>query len=158
MGQWRQANTGLQRYQRVATSVPVRVSTVDAETDPITGKTFFRSAEETTANLSRGGAYLRSWEPLAVGRRVIVSFDLASNDSLQLVGRVVWTRRKLRPEHTEGAEAPGYAIEFVGGSSRERSRLDRFVNSLEIESKTRSTVGSTDTSDSSATPAAAPRP
>ncbi len=71
MGQWRQAERGPQRFPRVATAVPVRVSTVDPETDPNDGKLFFRSSEETTANLSRGGAFVRSWEPLAAGRRVV---------------------------------------------------------------------------------------
>ncbi len=52
MGQWREAATGLQQFQRVATTAPVRVSTVDSEVDPTTGRPFFRTAEETTANLS----------------------------------------------------------------------------------------------------------
>ena len=130
MGQWRQANTGFQRYPRIATSVPIRVSTVDSEIDPTTGKRFFRSAEETTANLSRGGAYLRSWEPLEAGRRVIVAIDLPSGEELQLTGRVVWTRRELRPEPAKDSEAPGYGVEFFGASSRELADLGRLIHSL----------------------------
>jgi len=131
MGQWRRAQSGLQRFQRVATVVPVRVSTVEPETDPDTGKTFFRSAEETTANLSRGGAYLRSWEPLAAGRRVIITIALPKAEELQLVGRVAWTRRALHPNGADEIEAPGYGVEFVGGSSRELAALDRYLTNLE---------------------------
>ena len=135
MGHWRQANTGLQRHPRIAMSVPVRISTVDPEIDPNTGKLFFRSVEETTANLSHGGAYLRSWEPLEAGRRVVVALDLSSGEELQLTGRVVWTRRELRPERTKDVEAPGYGVEFLGSSRRELASLDRLIDSLESTSR-----------------------
>jgi len=131
MGQWRQAHSGLQRFPRVPTAVAVRVTTVEPETDPDTGKAFFRSAEETTANLSHGGAYLRSWEPLAPGRRVVITIALPRSEELQLVGRVAWTRRALLPNGASEIEAPGYGIEFIGGSSTELAALDHYLTSLE---------------------------
>lgn len=85
MGEWRTAKTSEQLYPRVSASVEVRVSTIDPEIDPNTGKYFFRSAEETTANLSTGGAFVRSWEPLEAGRRVLVEFSLPNGDRLQLI-------------------------------------------------------------------------
>lgn len=130
MGQWRQARTGLQKFPRVATSVPVRISTVDAEVDPSSGRSFFRSAEETTANLSRGGAYVRSWAPLEAGRRVVIAIDLPEEGELQLVGRVVWTRRALRPNPAGELEPAGYGVEFVGGSRAELDGLGRFLSGL----------------------------
>jgi len=130
MGHWRQANTGVQRFERVATAVPVRISTVDPETDPTTGKTFFRSAEETTANLSMGGAYLRSWEPLGAGRRVILTIESPDAEELQLTARVVWTRRELRPSSTDTLEAPGYGVEFHDLSNRDLACLDRLIEGL----------------------------
>jgi len=139
MGKWRKTSTRQQRHQRVATAVPVRISTVDPETDPDTGRLFFRSAEETTANLSRGGAYLRSWEPLEAGRRVIVSIDVPSGGELQLAARVVWTRREIRRTESDDLDAPGYGLEFFGSSSAELDRLDRVLSGLQpaspIESK-----------------------
>jgi hypothetical protein len=128
MGHWRRPTTGKQRHPRVAAAVPVRISTVDPEIDPDTGRRFFRSAEETTANLSRGGAYLRSWEPLEAGRRVILTIDPAG-DALQLTARVVWTRRQLQRAEREGLEAPGYGLEFVECSQRELAQLDRWLRS-----------------------------
>ena len=138
MGQWRQAQTGLQKFPRVATAVPVRIATVDAETDPATGRAFFRNAEETTANLSRGGAYVKSWEPLAAGRRVVITIDLPDEAELQLVGRVVWTRRALRPNEGGEIEPAGYGIEFVGGSRAELDALDRYLTALAPRAKTTS--------------------
>jgi len=131
MGQWRQATTGPQRSRRVSTAVPVRISTVDPERDPDTGKLFFRSSDETTANLSRGGAYVRSWEPLASGRRVVVTIELEDGRELQLVGRVAWTRRELTPAAPGQIEASGYGIEFAGGSSAERAALDGYLEGIE---------------------------
>lgn len=131
MGKWRKTSTRQQRHQRVATAVPVRISTVDPETDPDTGKLFFRSAEETTANLSRGGAFLRSWEPLEAGRRVIVSIDVPSGGELQLAARVVWTRRELRRTKSDDLDAPGYGLEFFGSSSTELDRLDQILSGLQ---------------------------
>ena len=135
MGQWRQAQAGLQKFPRVATAIPIRIATVDAETDPSTGRTFFRSASETTANLSRGGAYVRSWEPLAAGRTVVITIDLPSErgeaQELQLVGEVVWTRRGVRPTRNGALEPAGYGVEFVGGSRAELEALDRFLNGRE---------------------------
>jgi len=115
-------------------SVPVRISTVDPEVDPDTGKLFFRSVEETTANLSHGGAYLRSWEPLEAGRRVVVAIDLSSGEEVQLTGRVIWTRRELRPVRARDIEATGYGIEFFDLSSRELASLDRLITEFDPKS------------------------
>lgn len=128
--------------------VPVRISTIDPEIDPNTGKFFFRNIEETTANLSRGGAYLRSWEPLEAGRRVVIAMDLATGEELQLAGRVVWTRRELRPKRAKHAEAPGYGIEFFGNSKSELAQLDHLIGSPELTSRKKS---ASDTADAAPT-------
>jgi hypothetical protein len=132
MGHWRRSNAGLQRYPRIAMAVPVRISTVDPESDPNTGKPFFRSTEETTANLSHGGAYLRSWEPLEQGRRVVVAIDLPSGEELQLTGRVVWTRRELRRQIRD-IESTGYGVEFLAGANHELDVLDRLIGYLKLK-------------------------
>lgn len=132
MGRWRQANTGIQRYPRLRAAVQVRISTVRPEIDPSTGKAFFRSAEETTADLSRGGLFVRSWEPLSAGRRVTIELELPDSGApLQLVGRVVWTRRELRPTRPGELEQPGYGVEFVEPTGDERIRLGRALEALQ---------------------------
>ena len=142
MSKWRQTKTGEQNYPRVSTVVSVRISTVDPEVDPDTSQTFFRSVEETTANLSRGGAYVSSWEPLAAGRRVLIAVDLPREGEIQLVGRVAWTRRLLRSMQSEGVDSPGYGVEFVGVSSTELSALDRYLTTLQPRKQTVSNNGS----------------
>ena len=125
---WRQARTAAQQYPRQETCVPVRISTVDAESDPDTGIPFFRSTEATTANLSRGGVFVHSWEPLAAGRRVIVALDLPAGGELQLVGRVVWTRRQLSARAGASVESPGYGIQFDGPSRAEQAALQQILD------------------------------
>ena len=130
MRHWRKENTGMQKFPRVATTVPMRITTVDAEIDPHSGKTFFRSAEETTANLSKGGAYVRSWEPLAVGCRVVITITVAGTRDLQLAGQVAWTRRAVKPGGRDGIQPPGYGIEFKGSETAELRALGRFLERL----------------------------
>ena len=86
------------------------------------------TTEATTANLSRGGVFVHSWEPLAAGRRVIVALDLPTGGELSLVGRVAWTRRKLTPPAGELVESPGYGIEFVGGSRADQAAIQRILD------------------------------
>ena len=131
---WRQPRTTPQKFPRQATCVPVRISTVDPETDPDSGLTFFRSTEATTANLSRGGMFVHSWEPLA-GRRVIVALDLPAGGELQLVGRVVWTRRQLTSRAGSPVETPGYGIEFDGGNRAEQAAVQQILDASGADSQ-----------------------
>jgi len=128
MSGWRQSRPALQKHPRREARVPVRIATVDPEVDPDTGSPFFRSTEATTANLSRGGAFVHSWEPLAAGRRVIVALDLPCGGELQVVGRVVWTRRKLAPRLGDPGEGPGYGIEFVSDSRAEQAAIQQILD------------------------------
>jgi len=152
MGQWRRAGTGPQKYPRLSTRVAVRISTVHPESDPETGDPFYRIVEETTANLSRGGAFVESWEPLESGRKVLVEIDLPDDGSpLQIVARVAWTRRQLCADslrrirddssieasppqaHASGlartGSVPGYGLEFIAGSRADLARLDVHLRS-----------------------------
>lgn len=142
MGQWRRASPGPQKHPRLSTRVPVRITTVDPERDPDTGEAFFRSAEETTANLSRGGAFVQSWEPLEAGRRVLVEISLPDAPGIQIVGRIAWTRRRIQPDASSAApggsghagsvsQDPGYGVEFTGGSKAELERIDAHLKRIE---------------------------
>ncbi len=142
---WRQTRTTPQEFPRQETCVPVRISTVDPEVDPDSGVPFFRSTEATTANLSRGGVFVHSWEPLSAGRRVIVGLDLPAGGELQLVGSVVWTRRQLTSRSGSPAEEPGYGIQFDGVSRAEQAAIQQILDAANAET----------TAPSASTPAAA---
>jgi len=113
--------------RRVATDLPVRVSTIEPELDPLTGRPYFRASWERCENLSRGGAFIQTHELLDPGRRVLIELSLPDGERVEAIGRVAWTRRRLG----ETSEAPccGVGVEFLGGASEQMGRLLDFVES-----------------------------
>ena len=115
MGEWKRTSVERESTRRVRTALPIRVTTLDPELDQVTGEAFCRLVEETTADLSLGGAFVRSWEPLEAGHRLIVDIDLPGGETLELHARVAWTQLQVR-DLTDGAgpiEQPGYGIQFL---------------------------------------------
>jgi hypothetical protein len=112
------------RHDRVEASIPVKISTIEAERDPWTGRRYFRASEETCANLSRGGAFVRTVELLHPGQRVLLEMDLPTG-SLEAIGRIAWTKRSL----TQGAPdfGTGVGVEFLGAESEDLDALARFL-------------------------------
>jgi Tfp pilus assembly protein PilZ len=113
------------RHQRVDTRIPVRMSTIDPEKDPWTGKPYFRALQETCANVSRGGAFVRTNEKLEAGRRVLLELHLPDGGQLEAIGRIAWTKRVISPGGVE--PEPGVGVEFLGGASEHFSALDDFL-------------------------------
>ncbi|HXK25537.1 MAG TPA: PilZ domain-containing protein [Myxococcota bacterium] len=113
------------RHRRVPTTLPVRVSTIEADRDPWTGRPFFRTSQETCANLSRGGAFVRTGELLEPGRRVLLEISLPNGSQVETIGRVAWTRHTL--ERRAAELDTGIGIEFLGGASSALSALADFV-------------------------------
>jgi uncharacterized protein (TIGR02266 family) len=113
---------------RISVRMRVRISTIDPETDPWTGKTYFRTSEETCANVSRGGAFVETREMIAPGRRLLLELELPGGHSVQAMGRVAWTKTKLSPEAPAGKNAEsGIGVEFLGGPPDQRLTLERFL-------------------------------
>jgi hypothetical protein len=108
------------RFPRVLVDVPIRLSTIDPEVDPWSGRPFFRSCEEAVADVSRGGARLRSEAPLAPGRRLLLEMDLPDGSSFEAIARVAWSR--LDPGQY------GLGLEFLGGTPDHLARLDEFLH------------------------------
>ena len=121
---------------RIAVRLRARISTIDPETDPFTGKPFFRTCEETSANVSKGGVFVSMRETIAPGRRLLVELSIPGGQTVQAVGRVAWTRATLgssptTPAGNTGAgerSETGIWIEFLGGARDELHALERFVS------------------------------
>ncbi|GMU60844.1 MAG: hypothetical protein AMXMBFR34_26070 [Myxococcaceae bacterium] len=78
---------------------------------------------EYLADLSSGGAFVRTWNPLQPGEQVELSVrPPLSFFGLTLKGRVAWTR-------TTGAH-PGMGIEFVEEGGEARDRVERLLAKL----------------------------
>jgi hypothetical protein len=118
-----------QGSKRVDVRVPIRISTIDPEKDPETGKLYFFTAEEYSSNISRSGAFITTPEPIDPGRRVLVEIDIPSGSSIQTIGRVVWNRIAPVSAETPAKSRPGIGIQFIGGRPDLLNELDRYLNS-----------------------------
>jgi Tfp pilus assembly protein PilZ len=116
------------RHPRVEARLEVRISTIEPERDPWTGRPFFRASQETCANVSRGGAFVRTGESFTPGRRLLVELQLPDGSPLEAIGRVAWTRRVVGGHSTD--EGVGVGVEFIGGSPEQLRRLEHLVEKL----------------------------
>jgi hypothetical protein len=116
------------RHRRVAASISVRISTIEPERDPWTGRPFFRASQETCANVSRGGAYVMTAEPLAPGRRILLEIALPDGLPIEAIGRVAWSKRVLTPRERD--VQAGIGVEFLGGAAEHFSALEGYIDKL----------------------------
>jgi hypothetical protein len=110
------------RHPRLPVDASVRVSTIDPEIDPYTGRPFFRAFEEECANLSRGGMLVHTREALAPGRRVLVEVLLPAGPIFETVARVAWAGSV-----EERPNLRGLGFEFLGGSPQHGDRLAKLL-------------------------------
>src|SRR4030095_1555161 len=90
------------RFTRVRADIPVRLSTIEPDLDPLTGRTYFRMSQERSANVSRGGVFIKPDELLDPGRRVLVELSLPGGGRVEAIGRVAWTQRAIRKTASAG--------------------------------------------------------
>ncbi len=117
-----------QLNRRLNVRIPVRISTIDPETDPRTGKLFFFTSDEFSANLSRGGAFVTTPEPIEPGRRVLVEIEIPNGSNVQAIGRVVWKQIAKPGAGTSASERPGIGIQFTSGRPDLLNELDRYIS------------------------------
>jgi Tfp pilus assembly protein PilZ len=114
------------RHPRVDVRMEIRISTIDAERDPGNGKPYFRTSEETCANVSRGGAFVLTHEPIEPGRRLLVEMTIPGGPNVQAIGRVAWSKA----ETPGGGRCSGIGVEFLGGSSEQLGALDDYITRM----------------------------
>ena len=114
------------RFERVRADIPVRISTIEPDLDPLTGRRYFRASQERCANLSRGGMFVHTHELLDPGRRVLVELSLPDGGHVEAIGRVAWTQYAMRNGSSKGLNC-GVGIEFLGGASEQLRALEEFV-------------------------------
>ncbi len=96
--------------------------------------TFFA---DYTKNICKGGTFIRTRKPLAVGTRFVFKLYVPKlEEPLVLTGEVRWVVRENEPP-PPGVPAnhePGMGIQFVYSSEAERRRVHEIVEKLMIES------------------------
>jgi hypothetical protein len=120
-----------QLHRRVDVLLPVRISTIDPETDPNTGKPYYQISEERCLNLSRGGLFVKTPESVAPGHRIMLEVDFPNGTSLQTIGQVVWRRTEL---------GGGLGVRFVPGQLSRFPELERFLDNAPAPRKRPSIV------------------
>lgn len=115
------------RHPRIPVRLPVRVSTIDPETDPWTGRPFFRASREWCGNVSRGGVHLLTHEPYAPGRRLLLEMQLPDGTAIEALGRVRWVTRVVTSFDRTADEDAGIGVEFLGAAPRELEALERYL-------------------------------
>jgi type IV pilus assembly protein PilZ len=81
-------------------------------------------------NISRGGMFINTRSPLALGSvvRLIVSLPDAAFP-FDLTGRVI----RVQPNDPDSDQVPGMGLEFIDVDESKRTRLERFVERLRKE-------------------------
>jgi len=119
------------RHQRIALRIPVDVSTIDPETDPRTGRPYFRDCQELCGNLSTGGMFIATPEPPSPGRRLLLRIHAPGGGRIETLARVAWRTPGLEA----GAPEVGVGIEFLAASAETRAALERIVNASPATSR-----------------------
>lgn len=115
------------RFERVELRARVQLTSIDPERDPETGVPTLWESDELCETLSVGGAFIRTADPPAKGRRILLQIHLPSGESVETTGRVAWTRVPLG-----GARESGVGIEFVPTDGETRGTLERFLSQARV--------------------------
>ncbi len=84
-----------------------------------------------TKNISRGGTFIRTKNPLAIGTEFVFQLTVPNLVlPLALRGKVQWI---VREEEATEAQEPGMGIGFVYESEADRDRIANTVEKLMIE-------------------------
>jgi type IV pilus assembly protein PilZ len=87
--------------------------------------TFFA---DYTKNISKGGTFIRTSKPLAVGTEFLFVLSLPTlNEQVQLTGEVKWV---VTEEEAQGEKPPGMGIKFKFDTDADRAKVDDFVERL----------------------------
>ncbi len=87
-----------------------------------------------TRNISRGGTFIRTQNPLPIGTSFIFELRVPKlEDALRIQGKVQWTVSEQEAAAQDDTDA-GMGIGFVYGSEAERERVERIVDTLMVES------------------------
>ncbi len=80
-----------------------------------------------TKNISKGGTFIKTKKPLAVGTRFLFKLTIPRREHpFELLGEVVWAR-------SEGEE-PGMGIRFVYSTDAQRAEFEGIVEKMMSES------------------------
>jgi type IV pilus assembly protein PilZ len=104
----------------------------DAERAAITLKVDYKRLNtffaDYTKNISKGGTFIRTAKPLAVGTEFLFVLSLPTlNEQVQLTGEVKWI---VTEGESSADKPPGMGIKFKFETDADRAKVDQFVERL----------------------------
>ena len=85
-----------------------------------------------TKNISRGGTFIRTKNPLSIGTEFMFNLVVPSlEDPLSIKGKVQWI---VQPDDAAEDHDPGMGIGFVYESEAERAKIANVVEKLMVDS------------------------
>jgi type IV pilus assembly protein PilZ len=107
----------------------------DAERAAITLKVDYKRLNtffaDYTKNISKGGTFIRTAKPLAVGTEFLFVLSLPTlNEQVQLTGEVKWVVTEAETQGEKSDKLPGMGIKFKFDSDADRAKVDDFVERL----------------------------
>jgi uncharacterized protein (TIGR02266 family) len=76
-----------------------------------------------SSNLSKGGIFLETDRPSAIGTQLMLRFNIPGAGTIEVVGSVAW----VRPTNLEG-KPPGMGVEFENLDARHGEVIDQMVS------------------------------
>lgn len=112
--------------ERLSTPAPVRMSasgvTIEIDVGFTTESNFFVGF---AGDLTDGGLFVSTWQPLPVGSRVIVSFTLPDGHKAKATGQVMWAREA---DDTAPDATPGIGVTLEGLTETDMKSVRSFMS------------------------------
>jgi Tfp pilus assembly protein PilZ len=106
---------GNDRYQ-----IPGLTCTIDGRTQPV-------------ANLSVGGFFVETSEPLVIGRIVTALLGLKDGVAFEVTGKVAWVNNNVRPRVAH--LPPGFGLKIQRISFRDRMEIVRVLGEAGVRAR-----------------------
>jgi uncharacterized protein (TIGR02266 family) len=107
------------RYERAPINAQVEYELTNASSGP-------SRVRKSMANISTGGLFIRTEEPLGPGTRMVVRFELPNRHRVIAVSRVCYAKK--------GA---GLGVEFLGLDDEDRAEIETYIATLKTKEEKR---------------------
>ncbi|MFH1146204.1 MAG: PilZ domain-containing protein [Pseudomonadota bacterium] len=112
-------------HTRIPVNLPVHISNTDSGIHGPRERELFRLWNDRCVNMSLGGVFVRTTDPIPRASEVSIEIDLPAYRSFQAIGRVVW-EKSLVFNHSKGTYA-GLGLEFLTIPEEHLGPLKRFI-------------------------------
>lgn len=90
-----------------------------------------------TRNISKGGTFIRTDKPLAVGTEFVFELHVPKVDEpLRITGQVQWvlTPEDVAADPARGPDGPGMGIRFVYREDAQKTEIERQIEKIMVDS------------------------